>query len=335
MLGSLLMLFTPISLVMYNRMYMDTYASLAFLVIGGGLYLYYHLEREKFGRWKSGVLFFLAFFFIGWSVITRYTNAPVAIVLGLHFVVTRLIPRLRKPGPGIGVEIAGLVLGVGIPAAAILLYDYFVFGSPFKYGYAITPYPINFAYQYLGQVDANGASIPLEILRFNSQAMARNLLIGFPLLIIGIPGFIAALYFKFFSKNRPEGKWSALRSELPWDLLLVLSGWFIGVFGLYLGYEWTAGLEKGGGFVLFDRFLLPGLFPAVIVTALIIARFPYKVLVPVMAVLLAYGIMMYLQWVYNLNILPSWLTERTLAGRWPGYGFPPWTEAGKQFYKAP
>ena len=46
MSGSLLVLFTPISLVMLNRVYMDTYSSLAFLVIGGGLYFYYHLERE-------------------------------------------------------------------------------------------------------------------------------------------------------------------------------------------------------------------------------------------------------------------------------------------------
>jgi len=329
------MLITPISLVMYNRMYMDTFASLAFLAIGGGLYLYYHLEREKLGRWRGGLMFFFAFFFIVWSVVTRYTNAPVAVVLGLHFVITRIVQRRKKSGAGLWTEIIALVLGAGIPVAAFLLYDYFVFGSPFKYGYAITPYPINFAYQYLGKVDANGAFIPLEILKFNTQAMARNLLIGFPLLIIGIPGFIAALYFKFFRKNRPEGKWSSLRSELPWDLLLVLAGWFIGVFGLYLGYEWTAGIVQGGGFVLFDRFLLPGLFPCVIVTALIMGRFPYKVLVPALALLTAYGVMMYLQWAHNLHILPSWLTDRTLAGRWPGYGFPPWTESGKQFYKAP
>jgi hypothetical protein len=47
MVGSLLMLFTPISLVMLNRTYMDTYASMAFLVMGGGLYIYYHLERQS------------------------------------------------------------------------------------------------------------------------------------------------------------------------------------------------------------------------------------------------------------------------------------------------
>ena len=34
------------SLVMLNRVYMDTYASLAFLVMGRGLYIYYHREAD-------------------------------------------------------------------------------------------------------------------------------------------------------------------------------------------------------------------------------------------------------------------------------------------------
>jgi hypothetical protein len=165
------------------------------------------------------------------------------------------------------------------------------------------------------------------------EAMARNLLIGFPLLIIGIPGFMLVLYFKFFRKRHTAGTWSSLRSELPWDLILMLTGWFISVFGLYLCYEWTAGIIKGGGFVVFDRFLLPGLFPAVIISALIMARFPYPVLIPVLALLLIYGILMYLQWDLNLSILPAWLTERTLEGRWQGYGFPPWTQSGIDFYR--
>jgi hypothetical protein len=332
MIGSLLMLFTPIGLVMYNRIYMDTYASLAFLVIGAGLYLYYHLERDNTGPWKGGLLLFLAFFFIGWSVITRYTNLPIAVVIGLHYVITRFAGWHKGHGAGLRTEILPLILGVGLPVAAILLYDYYVFGSPWKYGYAITPYPIKFAFQYLGQV-YEGASVPLQILKFNTYGMARNVLIGFPLLTIGIPGFVAVLYFKFFNRHKPEGHWSSLRSELPWDSLLVLIAWFIAVFGLYLGYEWTANIQKGGGFVIFDRFLLPGLFPVVVVCALIMARFPYKVLIPVLTIFTVFSILLYLQWVLNLHVLPDWLTERTLEGRWPGYGFPPWSESGKMFYR--
>ena len=163
----------------------------------------------------------------------------------------------------------------------------------------------------------------------------RNTLIGFPLLIIGIPGFFVILYFKFFRKRLAAGKWSSLRDEMPWDIFLVLIGWFICVFVLYLTYEWTAGLTEGGGFVLFNRFYLPELFPVVIVCALIMARFPYKILVPVLAIIVVFGTLLYAQWAWNLQILPAWLTERMLTTRWPGYIFPPWTQAGQQFYFIP
>ncbi len=327
MIGSLLILFTPISLVMLNRVYMDTYASLAFLVIGGGLYIYYHLERYKLTPVKGGILLFLAFFFTGWAVITRYTNLPIAMILALHLVITRIVAWRKGQGTGIIPEIIPLALGIGLPVAAILIYDYFIFGSPLKYSYSFSPYPIKFAFQYIGQ-EFNGESIPLQIIRFNLEGFSRNLLIGFPLMIIGVPGFIVVLYHKFaglFKGRKPEGKWSSLRSELPWDILLILIGWFISVFFLYLTYEWTAGIKEGGGFVIFDRFLLPGLLPVVVICALIMARLPLSVLVPVMVILVGFGAVLYAQWALDLHILPDWLTERTLESRWPGYLFPPWT----------
>jgi 4-amino-4-deoxy-L-arabinose transferase-like glycosyltransferase len=325
MIGSLLMLFTPIGMVMLNRVYMDTYASLALLVMGGGLYIYYHLEKEKFTAVKGGTILFLAFFFTGWSVVARYTNLPIAVILFLHLVITRFIAWRKGEKTGIKAEIIPLVLGIGLPVAALLVYNYYVFGSALTYSYAHSPWPTKFAFQYLGQVDADGESIPLQILRYNLEGFARNIFIGFPLLVIGIPGFLAVLYFKFFKRNQPEGKWSGLRSELPWDILLVLIGWFVCVFFLYLTYEWTAGLKMGGGFVLLNRFLLPGLFPVVVICALVMARFPLKILVPVMLIIIVFGCLLYAQWALDLHILPDCLTERTLESRWYGYVFPPWT----------
>jgi hypothetical protein len=61
-LGSLLMLFSPIGLIMANRAYMDTFASLAFIAMGGGLYFLYLLEQREWGRLKGGIILFLAFF---------------------------------------------------------------------------------------------------------------------------------------------------------------------------------------------------------------------------------------------------------------------------------
>jgi hypothetical protein len=327
MIGSLLMLFTPISLVMLNRAYMDTYASTAFLVMGGGLYIYYHLVRARLSTLKGGTLLFLAFFLTAWSVVTRYTNLPVAVVLALHLVITRFVAWRKGGVTGFRIEMFPLVLGIGLPVLAILLYDYFVFGSPLTYGYSLTPFDVTFAFQYLGKVDANGESIPVMILKYNLQGYSRNLFIGLPLLILAIPGFAAVLYFKFasrFKRDRSSPKWLSLNTELSWDILWVLIGWFVFVFFLYLTYEWTAGLLPENGFLYYDRFMLPGLFPVVIVCALILGRFPYKVLIPVLVILLGFGSAIYAQWALELHILPGWMTERKLGSRWPPYGFPPW-----------
>ena len=138
----------------------------------------------------------------------------------------------------------------------------------------------------------------------------------------------------FRRRRSAEGR-TGPGSELPWGVFFVLIGWFFFVFFLYMTYEWTAGLQKGGGFVIFDRFCLPGLFPVAIVGALIMARFPYRLLIPVMVIIVAFGAVLYAQWALDLHILPGWMTERTLESRWPGYIFPPWTEAGVQFYPWP
>jgi hypothetical protein len=335
MIGGLLTLFTPIGLVMMNRIYMDTYASLAFLAIGAGLYLYYHLEREKLKPWRGGLLLFFGFFFIVYSVISRYTNAPIAVVFGLHWLITRIIDWRKGRSAAFNWNLIPTILGIGLPAAILMVYDHFVFGSAFKYSYAISPYPIKFAFQYFGQVDPYGKSIVSQILLNNGEGYARNLLIGFPLLLVGIPGFIFMVYQKLIRRRaNPYSKWGSLSTEMPGDILWVLFGWFIGVFGLYWGYEWTAGIINGGGMVIFDRFLLPGLFPCVIVCALVLARFPYKVLAPVLAVLIAFGAMFYLQWNNaSLHILPDWVTYRTLDSRWPGHGFAPWTDWDKLYGK--
>jgi hypothetical protein len=329
MIGSLLVLFTPISMVMCNRIYMDAYASLAFLVTGGGLYIYYHLERKKLSSLKGGILLFLAFFFIAWSVVARYTNLPIAVILFAHLVIVRSMDRHKGQNTGIKREILPLVLGIGLPMAVLFLYNYFIFGSPLKTGYSISPYPIKYAFQYWGQVDINGESIPAEIFRYNSEGALRNIWTGFPFLIIGIPGLFVILYQKFFKQQNSGGKWSGLRTELPWDILLVLICWFVSVLFMNLAYEWLTGLREGWGFVLFNRFYLPWLLPVVIVCALIMARFPYKVLIPVLVVMIGFGAMLYAQWVWNLHVLPDWMTSINYFH----YIYPSWWS--KYYYHRP
>ena len=325
MIGTLLMLFTPMSLLMVNRAYMDTYASQAFLVMGGGLYIFYHLEQKKWSPEKRGILLFIALFLASWSVVTRYTNLTVVAVLGLHFVIVKLLTWRKGEKPGIKSEILPVALAVGLPALAILLYNYFVFGSPLSYGYQYTRGIIKFAFQYIGQVNQSGQSIPLQIILNNLTTAPRPLLVGFPLLIIGVPCFMTIIFYKFrslFTRVKQEIT-SDIGIELSWNILLILIGWFIGVFFPYLTYEWTAN-NAGGIFFHFARFYLPGLFPVAVVCALFMSRFQFKLYGPIIFILIAFGSIIFPQIVTHLNVLPGWLINGkrgVLPHRRPG-GFP-------------
>jgi hypothetical protein len=300
-IGSLLMLYTPIGLIMFNRAYMDTFASLAFLAMGGGLYFYYLLEQEKLRPWGSGLMLFFAFLLIGWSVVTRQSNLLVAVILALHFAVTRIISFFKGKRGRLAREITAVALGAGITAGFLLWYNYYVFGSPLDYGYHYSTMPVKFAYEYLGQVNPAGQSIPLQIIIDNLKSVPQALITGFPLLVMGIPAAGAVLYFKFFRKKGDVGgKWGVLNEELPWDKLLVLIGWFLSVYLLYMMYEFTAEYLTGSSsFFRYARYYLPGLFPVAIVCALVLARLPKKIAVPIMAAIVVSGAVLYFQVALN------------------------------------
>jgi len=321
MIGSLLVLFTPAALMSLNRAFMDTYASMAFLVIGGGLYIYYHLQRGRFKPLGNGLLLAGASFFIGWSVVTRYSNILIAVALALHFLIFLLIAWRNKKEINFISEVMPFLLGAGLSAAALLLYNYFVFGSPLDYGYNYSShdarFTTKFAFQYLGQANQNGMSYPLQLILNNLRIWPYVLPIGFPLLLVGIPGVLLILYFKFkglFKKGKPNGRWSSLQTEISWDILLVLISWFVFVFFLYMMYEFTATHGIMRGFISFDRYYLPGLFPLVIVSALVISRFPWKLYIPTIIIFTVFGALVYSQWAWNLHILPAWMFRNSVPG---------------------
>jgi len=269
--------------------------------MGGGLYFYYLLEREKWGRLRGGALLFIAFLLISWSVVTRYSNLPIVIILALHYAVIRIKALRKGDTTWLRPEIPAVILGVGLPAAVLLLYNNYVFGSPLDYGYKHTIFPVKFAYDYLGQVNQSGQSMPLQIIIDNLKTVPQALLLGFPLLVIGVPGIIVVLYQKFSRKeSSPPGRWAGLRTELPWGALLVLIGWFLSVYLLYMTYEFTAEyLKSGSSFFRYSRYYLPGLFPVAMVSSLVVSRMPLKFSVPVMLAIIAAGAALYLQVALN------------------------------------
>jgi len=315
-IGSLLMLFTPVSLIMLNRSYMDAFAANAFLVIGGGLYIYYCLERDKFRPMRGAVLLFLAFLFAAWSVVVRYSNLPIAVILALHFVITRSRALLRGKNTRLQFEIPSVFLGIGLPLALLLFYNVTVFGSAFSSGYDYSSFPYKFAYQYIGAVDPTGQSIPLKIIEGNLRNVPWPLFIGYPLLLIGIPGIVIVFYQKImalFKRYGLTGTWANLDAELPWGILLILVGWFICVFGLYMMYEWTSTTTMSGlpyiqmkqiPFIEFARFYLPGLLPIVVIVSLIIARFPIKLWSALLVIAIVVSSSLYLHTALGETLIP-------------------------------
>jgi hypothetical protein len=283
-IASLLMLFTPISLIMLNITYMNTFASLAFIAMGGGLYIYYQLERQKLSRLSGGVILFLSFLLSSWSVVVCYTNFLIVAAIALHFVITRAMELRKGNRKKLLLESGSFILGNSIPVAVLLIYNYCVFGSIFDYGYHYSSMPTSFS---------------LESLFTNIINAPAPLLESFPLLLIAVPAFGVILYLNYMSSRKHavlSSGWAGLGTELSWDILWLLTGWFVGGFCLYLAYDFTADyMGNHISFVRFARYYLPGLFPIALISAMLMDRFPRRILYPVLAVLIIAGIAIYFE----------------------------------------
>jgi len=272
-IGILLALFTPVSLAMMQREYMDGFASAAFPGIGGGLYIYYCLKAESLRPKASVALLFLSGFFLAASVAVRYTDAVIVAVFALHFAVTRF--NMLRQGKWSRVVKEASLIGAGalIPLALLSWYHFSVFGSPFAYGYEYTKLNVKFAYDYIG--DPRAWQIVLD----NLRKMPWPLLTGFPLLILAIPAALTVIWQRTgarFWRRHGVGKvwWPVLNPDLFW----LLVGWMVAVFGLYLMYEWTANQRIANQpFVILARFYLPALLPMAVLAAWILGRIPDRI----------------------------------------------------------
>lgn len=301
-LASLLMFYTPVSLIMFHRSYMAMFGASAFLAMGGGLYIYYLLrQRDSPDKRKDWWILAIAGLLLGWSVVARYSNLVVVGVFALHFAATRL-PMLLHDGRALVLR-DGLALGAGLAASlsVLLAYNTYLFGSPLDYSYNYSPFNINFAWDFIGETAPNGESIPLQIIEGNLRGMPVPLLLGFPVLVIALPALLYVLARKLgptlgrlgaSAVERIGGAWR----ELPLSIVLVLLGWFVAVYGFYLFYEWTSkGLAESGHFIIVDRFYLPGLFPLVVLAALLLARMPAKFTVAALVVYMTMGSLLFAQ----------------------------------------
>jgi hypothetical protein len=185
---------------------------------------------------------------------------------------------------------------MAIPFSILLAYNAYVFGSPFDYGYRHSPFAIEFAHDFLGQVTPDGKPIPLLIIWENLRRMPVPLLLGFPVLAMAIPAMFWLSWRKIVALvKRGRAEISAIAQRLPWSLLLLLVAWGAGIYLFYLEYKWTVGAPQDVHFIIIDRFYLPGLFPLVVLASLLLARAPGKFAYAVLTLYILMGVVLYAQ----------------------------------------
>jgi hypothetical protein len=292
-LGSLLLMFTPVSLAMMQRTYADSFGASAFLAMGGGLYIYWCLRQSELSSRSAGVLLFLAGLGLGCSVSANYYNALVLLVFVLHFIYIFVRTWLAGRGHEAVWSSVWSGLGLAIPLAGLLIYQEAVFGSPWRFGLQYTRLPVSF---------------DLYFLRPNIKFVTVALLVGFPLLLPGVTAFCASFYQKIRTlvlRNNPGyviDRWPELRL----DILLLMAGWMAAVYGLYLNYEWTANTQViSMPFIVMARYYLPAAFPLTIMAVLLFKRVPRKLSLVLTILVMVWGIVFFAQTSLSDAVVPT------------------------------
>ena len=282
LIGVILLLFTPLYLAMWQRVYSDALAAFALNGMGGGLYLYYWLSRERLSPRMGAITIFAAGLLLIASITMCYTNIIIAFVFGAHFLVMSIRYFQRK----VKILPVGLFFGLGalVPGLGLLIYHGMVFGSPFTYGGAFAQLQVNFAWSY-----APGTFY--GIVKNNISQLWVPLLIAMPVLIVSAPAIMVVAHGKGFLSRKLD-----LWPEIPAHIFHLLWVWALVIFGLFAMYDWTS-FQDGAKFPfpLLTRFYLPALFPLVIVAALMIRRLSTKYWAGILVALSGLGLLFYVQ----------------------------------------
>ncbi len=282
-LGSLLVLFNPVSLALMQRVYIDSYGAFAFLSAGGGLYIYYFLRRRELSPLSSAAILFLAGISLGWSVFAGYYNALPVGVFVLHFIYTCARSFVSGQVRQAIRTALWLCLGFIIPIAGLLVYQNSVFGSPWSFGFQYAQFNTIFS---------------PKLIYANLLNVSVALLTGFPLLLPGFAAIWTAFSVKVKAlKTRNENtaipdKWT----ELSLDILLLVAGWIAAVFGLYLCYEGTATSQVASmPIIVMARYYLPALLPLTLMAVLLLKHMPRKLSLTITVLSLAWGVIFFAQ----------------------------------------
>lgn len=280
----ILLLFTPMSLIALRDAWMDTFAGGAVPLIGGALCLLYILRRPT-GH-AGPALPFSAGLALGWSAVVRLSNLPLIGLCGLHLLIETWRAPQRKPAlAGVVTFVAGVMLALG----ALAVYNVAVFGRVFDTGYAYSLYRVSSAFG--PAIGKPGVPVPQADFLAAIQTVGRNLvrivqpwLIGFPTLLLAIPGWIAL------------GHSGPRLSSWRWVAAL----WTLAVAASYISFTWIDQLlsqpaVRSRGFFEIARYFFPWVFPLTTLAAAGLARLPRWVVWSIVALYAAGTLWLYVQ----------------------------------------
>lgn len=282
--GFLLPLFfwaNPLMMIMFHRVYMAMFASVAFLTTGAGLTLVYCFKRGNFSRRMSVALLLLAGTTLGISVLIRHSNVLIVLLIGGYLIFTVRRDKLRT------LAVISWLTPIIWALVGFATYNTLLFGSPFDYGYKYSPFITTFATRYLFTDPGKFASTVTTNLRLISYYLVA----GFPVLMLGI----LSMFFSTKHSKRKETR------SLKVSLSILTLAWLVVGVGYYIPYEWTAlNYDVAIGTVrmaMLTRFYLPIAFPVAVVVTHGLQRIPRSLKIVMIILIMLFSGLSYWQYV--------------------------------------
>jgi hypothetical protein len=262
---------------------MPTFTDASLIAAGVGALLWALLATERTVRRRT-VIGLLGFAALEVAVLVRYTN--VVLLAVAVFAAVLVFRRAALPLRAV----AWWLGSVAVLMAGVLGFDYLAYGSPLKTGYSS------------GEITFSLSSvIP------NLQQMPSPLVKSMPMLLLAL-GALGWLSIRVV-RTRRRGIEAARRTRHRRDALIggfLGIGW-IGIWGLYSAYDWTARMAGGaGGGIHVIRFYLPALGLITLLASWLLTQLPRRLTVVALVVLIGLA-----AW--------SW-TDLAAAGMGPGGG---------------
>jgi hypothetical protein len=234
------------ALVFAWRPTMPTFTDASLIAAGAGALLWTFLASDA-SRRRRAVVGLLGFVAVEAATFTRYTNVIALIVA---CVVAPLVARRT------GIGRRALLLWAGSVVAFCVLvatFDAVVYGGVFKTGYKS------------GEVQ-----FALSAISPNLHEMPRQLAWSMPLLLLALAAVV------WIGVRLWRGLADARRDAAVAGALVAL---WLGVYGLYVAYTWTAGQgasgPSGGVSVHVIRFYVPALGALALLSAWLVQRLPH------------------------------------------------------------